>query len=78
MFLSLTLGIDILKALYTRLLQKNLLKVLKIGLTGALTLLCFISFFAAYLYYGYTQFCQSPPTPAFCSSPLPNIYNYVQ
>jgi phosphatidylinositol glycan class V len=78
MFLSLTFGYPILQHLFQHLKTLSILPTLKTCLTGALTLLFFLSFFLLYLSYGYSQFCESPPFSRFCSNLLPNIYSYAQ
>jgi glucose-6-phosphate-specific signal transduction histidine kinase len=78
LFLSLVLGAPILSTFWDNLNKGRILNVIKVGITGAVTLLSFCVVFVVYLYYGYREFCISEPKSWFCEDLLPNIYSAVQ
>lgn len=77
LFLSLVPGIPLIKAFGKAVIQVRLARVIKIGVTGAATLLIFLALFVLYLCYGYWQFCTDDKS-WFCSNTIPNVYGAVQ
>ncbi len=52
--------------------------IFKTVVTGALTLVLFVTPFVLYLYFSWDIFCLGEIKSTFCSLAIPNIYTYMQ